>query len=304
VCAATALASSACARSTAPAEGGAAPGTAAATTTTQPPTLDTVSYVGEAQQARAEGTVPWFCRAQGMGGAMGHEDGLANTAYAGRRKEALPADECTKLAAMFDQIIAQVKPYRTRGDVKKAGTFSQAVQFVPGMGTHDMLSASSTGGFTTRMGDPPGPPMFLQYDGMGDDAPLAGMSWFTVSPGGPPEGFPGGNDWWHTHSTLCWRANGIVIGNEISDEECAKRGGANRPLPNVWMAHAWIIPGYEDRYDVFSGAYMCVKGTGRPPAAGDPCHDDHTDPEHGHGAAPGAPMPGMDHGATTTGAAP
>lgn len=283
----------------------AAPPAVVATTTTAPPTLDTVSYVRELEQAREAGSVPWFCRAGGKGGSMGHEGGLANTAYAGQTKGELAAGDCGRLAAMFDRIIEQVKPFRTRGALKQAGAFTQAVQFVPGMGTHDMLVASS-GGFTTRLGEPPGPPMFLQYDGMGDDAPLAGMSWFTVSPGGPPEGFPGANDWWHTHSTLCYRANGVVVGNEISDDDCARLGGANRALPGVWMTHAWIVPGYEDRYDVFSGAYMCVKGTGRPPSPDDPCHDDHSDPEHsgGHAAGTGSSMPGMDHGGDGAGRAP
>jgi hypothetical protein len=266
------------------------------TTAVPPPTLDTVSYKNEARDAAAHGGLPWFCKAQGLGGAMdhGHPGGLANNAYEGKQKGDLSADDCTKLADIFDTMIQQVKPYRTRGDLKKTGGFSQSVQFVPGLGTHDVVR-DSNGGFSTRMGVPPGPPMFLQYDGDGDDAPLAGMSWLSISPNGPPPGFPGDNDWWHTHSKLCYSGPGTVIGNEISDDQCKSMGGENRSLPGVWMSHAWIVPGFEDRYDVFSGAYMCVKGTGKPPAADDPCHDDRSDPEHGN-----APMPGMDHSSPTT----
>jgi hypothetical protein len=274
----------------------ATPPSTAATTTTVAPTLDTVSYATEARQARASGTLPWFCKAQGLGGAMdhGHQDGLANDAYAGKKKGDLSPEDCDKLAGMFDQVIASVKPYKTRADLKKAGAFAQAVQFVPGLGTHDTLRAKG-GGFATRPGEPPGPPMFLQYGGDGDDAPLVGMSWLTFSQNGPPPGFPGDNDWWHTHSTLCYSGPNTVIGNELSDADCAKIGGTNRALPGVWMSHAWIVPGYEDRYDVFSGAYMCVKGDGKPIAPDDPCHNDQSDPEHA-GKGGGVPMPGMDHG--------
>jgi hypothetical protein len=265
---------------------------AATTTTTTPPTLDTVSYTNEAREAKAKGGLPWFCQAQGLGGAMdhGHPGGIANNVYEGKKKGDLSADDCEKLATMFDSIIEQVKPYRTRGELKKTGGFTQSVQFVAGLGTHDVVR-NRNGGFSTKVGEPPGPPMFLQYDGDGDDAPLAGMSWLTISGAAPPPGFPGDNDWWHTHSTLCYSGPGTVIGNEISDEQCKEIGGQNRQLPGVWMSHAWIVPGYEDRYDVFSGAYMCVKGTGKPPTADDPCHHDLSDPEHGGGT----PMPGMDH---------
>jgi hypothetical protein len=55
------------------------------------------------------------------------------------------------------------------------------------------------------------------------------------------------------------------------------------------MAHAWILPGYENTADVFAGAYMCVKGTG-PVAADDPCHADRRDPEH-DGTAPRPTVP-------------
>jgi hypothetical protein len=295
VCAATVLVGSACAASD---DGATSAAPAASTTsTTAAPTLDNVSYVNEVREAKAAGETPWFCRSQGLGGAMdhGHEGGLANNIYAGKKKGDLSADDCAKLAEMFDQIITQVKPFRTRGDLKKAGNFNQSVQFVPGLGTHDTVRGTA-GGFSTKIGEPPGAPMFLQYSGDGDDAPLAGMSWLTLSPNGPPKGFPGDNDWWHTHTSLCYKAAGTVVANEVSDEECTKLGGSNRQLPGVWMTHAWIVPGYEDKYDVFSGAYMCVNGDPHPPAADDPCHDDHSDPEHPSGA--GTPMPGMDHGDT------
>jgi hypothetical protein len=276
--------------------------TTTTTTTTKPPasgkTLQTVSYKAEAAAGKTAGTLPWFCHSEGLGGHMDHaeagEDGLANDAYRGLTKGDLSWDDCTKLADQFDQIIAKVKNYPTRADAKKAG-LGQAVQFVVGLGTHDIVRG------VTSFGPPPNAPVFLQYDGEADTAPLAGLSWMANGANGqPPDGFPGGNDWWHTHLALCHDANGKTVGNELTDAQCKAKGGvSNFGLPgSTFMAHAWIIPGWEDRYDVFSGAYMCLKGTGQPPAAGDPCHDDHSDPEHGGGSS--TSMPGMDHGAATT----
>jgi hypothetical protein len=254
------------------------------TTTTRPPstvTLDNVNYRAQYNEAKAAGHLPWFCHSEGLGGNMDHGEagagGLANDAYRGLTKGDLSDSDCSQLAGMFDQIIPGLRAFKTRGDAKKAGSV-QAVQFVVGLGTHDSVPSY------TRMGLPPGPPMFLQYDGSADSAPLAGISWFTTgSNSGPPEGFPGKNDWWHTHTTLCYATKDgsrQVVGNEISDADCQAKGGMNIRLPNIFMSHAWIIPGYEDRYDVFAGAYMCLKGEGKPPAANDPCHDDHSDPEH------------------------
>jgi hypothetical protein len=257
-----------------------------------------LTYLELYANAKAENLSPWFCQATGVGGSMSHghgaADGLANDFYAGKAKGELTDEQCRGVADFFDKARAVADQFPTRGIAKQhlnrrgQPGFIQSVQFVPGLGTHDLLADVSQSGFD------PQHPMFFQYDGNGDDARLAGLSWFVQQPEGvttPPEGFPGDNDWWHTHATLCYAQDrgGVVVGNEISDEECARRGGKNEGLPRVWMAHAWILPGYENTRDVFSGAYMCVKGTG-PVAAEDPCHDDRTDPEH-DGTAPRPTVP-------------
>jgi hypothetical protein len=271
--------------------------------TTPPPTggsgntLDTVNYVNYANTELNAGRTPWFCKSQGLGGSMdhGHEGGLANDVYQGKVKGTLSAADCRANAKIFQDTIVRVRPYKTRGAAKRAGS-TQLVQHVDGLGTHDSIV-----GFTTP-GPVTGPPMFLQYAGSEDTAPLAGLSWFVINgQPTPPPGFPGDNDWWHSHATLCYSEMGKVVGNEISDEECTKRKGRNMRLPGVWMAHAWIIPGWEHKSDVFSGAYMCVKANGIPPAENDPCRTDQSNPEHGHvttTTAPGTPTTGP--AATTT----
>jgi hypothetical protein len=247
---------------------------------------ESLTFVEIATRAQANGTPAWFCVSSGGGGHHGHSGGPADDHYAGKTKGPLSAADCLAVAEIFDKAMATARRFPTRGvarqHLNRLGQpgFIQSVQFVPGLGTHDLIADVSLSGFD------PERPMFFQYDGSGDDARLAGLSWFVQQPAGvttPPEGFPGDNDMWHTHAQLCYRngAGGVVVGSEISDEECARRNGQNRGLPGVWMIHAWIMPGYENYYDVFSGAYACVRGRGPVTDMADPCRSDVSDPERG-----------------------
>jgi hypothetical protein len=263
---------------------------------------ESLSFVEIATRAQADGMPPpWFCVSSGGGGHHGQSGGLADDHYAGKKKGPLSASDCLAAAAFFDKAMATARRFPTRGVAKahlnRLGQpgFIQAVQFVPGLGTHDLIADVSLSGFN------PERPMFFQYDGSGDDARLAGLSWFVQQPAGvttPPEGFAGDNDMWHTHAQLCYRngVGGVVVGSEISDEECARRGGHNEGLPGVWMIHAWILPGYENYYDVFSGAYACVRGRGPVTDPADACRSEIRDSEHG----PGTPTTTAPTGPTTT----
>jgi hypothetical protein len=262
----------------------------------------TGSYV---QQVNAQGTKHWTCTSQGLGGNMegdqGPTGGVANPAYAGQTKGTLSLADCKKNAQLFDKALAFAMKYPTKGT---ASAMPEAVQFVKGLGTHNM---------TGTIGGPSGNPFFLQYDGEAASAPLGGMSWFTFSASGPPPGFAGNNDFWHSHASLCYTAkSGLkdalpgapgfgVAANEISDAECKERGGVNMKLPGIWMAHAWIVPGYEHQYDVFSGASNCMMGKGVKPAANDPCHfEEAQDMEHGGGSDHNMPMPTTTRATATT----
>jgi len=243
------------------------------------------TYLKMAQDGQKNGTTPWFCHSTGDGGDMGGGHGGMghNDYYSTWVKGDLSATDCVAVGGYFDNALAYAKKWPTKGSAEAAG-FTQAVQFVPGLGTHHMSIAGAAGAVSFN----PNQPFFLQYDGPTASAPIAGMSWFVLgSATSPPEpGWPGKNDFWHTHSSLCYKmVDGVrsVIANEITDAECSAQGGVNTHLPGAWMTHAWIIPGYEDKYDVFSGAYMCLQGKGPGPSQNpaDPCHDDHSDPEHG-----------------------
>lgn len=236
------------------------------------------TFTDQFRAARDEGVLPWFCHSEGDGQDHVPELGQPHDYYDGTVKGDLTPEACADVAAFFDKAWATARRYPTRRDAQEAGAL-QAVQFMDGVGTHDVIPGVTSWQFNAP---DPSRPFYLQYDGDGPDAPLAGMSWYVVRyEEGPPPGLLGDNDWWHTHSTICYTAVGTAVGNEISDEECARRGGVNMIWPYGWMLHAWIVPGYEYPYDVFAGGFGCVRGVG-PAPAGDPCYDVHPAMEHGH----------------------
>ena len=63
-------------------------------------------------------------------------------------------------------------------------------------------------------------------------------------------------DVFHQHNAnggLCLRGGEVVGGEEISRAECAQRGGHKTLLIDIWMLHAWVVPGFECTWGVFSG---------------------------------------------------
>jgi len=64
-------------------------------------------------------------------------------------------------------------------------------------------------------------------------------------------GFTGPNDYPHNHDGLCTRGGLVVGGSSISDEECARRGGSKIGAA-LQMIHAWVVPGCESPYGMFS----------------------------------------------------
>jgi hypothetical protein len=105
-------------------------------------------------------------------------------------------------------------------------------------------------------------PNMLMYDSNSDSGRLTGMVWAVVSGHMPPEGFPGDNDHWHFHETLCFvEGNGgpFIVGDGISDQECAARGGVNEDTSDTWLLHVWL-PVYEgwEATDIFNKEHPTV----------------------------------------------
>jgi hypothetical protein len=101
---------------------------------------------------------------------------------------------------------------------------------------------------TTRVNGPfdPTKPNWLMYDGTAPTSKLTGMMFLETQPGGassvPPAGFPGDNDHWHRHDELCYKAGSFpfIVGEHLTDAECAALGGTNQTFLDSWMVHVWL----------------------------------------------------------------
>jgi hypothetical protein len=108
------------------------------------------------------------------------------------------------------------------------------------------------------------PAMLLvdERDGRDD---LVGFSYWLRSDG-PPAAFAGGNDVWHRHTNLCI-VNGWVDREEVtSAEDCA---GDLLAGSDLWMLHAWVVPGRENRWGGFAVRHpeLCPAATAAPDIA-------------------------------------
>ena len=112
--------------------------------------------------------------------------------------------------------------------------------------------------------DPAHPAMLLvdERDGRED---LVGFSYWLRSDG-PPDAFAGGNDVWHRHTNLCI-VNGWVDREEVtSADACA---GDVLAGSDLWMLHAWVVPGRENRWGGFAVRHpqLCPAATAAPDIA-------------------------------------
>jgi hypothetical protein len=98
----------------------------------------------------------------------------------------------------------------------------------------------------------------ILYDGNGPDARVVGLSYYIMQKGDaePTQGFTGDNDHAHRHIGLCIK-DGLVVGDSTTTpEQCEAQGGKKAGSSGVggWMSHAWVVPGCESPWGVFSGA--------------------------------------------------
>ena len=163
-----------------------------------------------------------------------------------------PAVRAT-LATQLDQARVAAMALPTAAAATAAG-YGMSTQYLAGIGAHYVNGANMTDGVLD-----PSKPEILLYGGNGPDAPLVGVSYIQFAPAGQaPEGFAGPNDVWHFHAALCY-VGGIVVpvgGDDVREENCAKVGGRIREgaaNAQMWMMHAWVVPGWESPWGLFSG---------------------------------------------------
>jgi hypothetical protein len=203
-------------------------------------------------------------------GQMGaHEHGHEGEG-AGPRARTMDPQTAGTLAAQLAQTAPLVRKYPTMGAAKAAG-YRQAGPFAPGLGIHfgRGMGGAPTGDSEGRIdGTSLANPMLI-FDGVTDDAPLAGFM-YNVYAQTEPEGFAGPLDRWHFHTKVCIVPTPTGIDtpfgadvNGVTNEMCAAKGGQMIEFTG-YMVHVWTVPGYESPLGTFSDlnpAIKCKDGT-------------------------------------------
>jgi hypothetical protein len=162
----------------------------------------------------------------------------------------LPIDQPTRVTLAQQQAQARgvALKYPTVADAERAG-YDMSTPYIPCIGAHYTKLA-----LIARFD--PAAPSELLYDGTQPTSKIVGLSYLVYHPGGAPEGFAGPNDRWHQHNAnggLCFNRDGVVVaGEETTPQQCAGLGGSKHLLPDVWMLHDWIVPGWECSWGVFA----------------------------------------------------
>jgi hypothetical protein len=184
--------------------------------------------------------------------------GVAAEEHGARGKveqEPLTAAEQALLTTQLGTAKTAAATYPTVKDALAAG-YMQSTPYVPCIGAHytnEMFAASFD----------PSHPSELLYAGTAPTSKIVGLSYLVWHPGGPPPGFAGSNDHWHQHNAnggLCLKG-GFVVGSEATtNQQCAALGGHKSLLIDIWMLHAWVVPGFDCSWGVFSGECPALGG--------------------------------------------
>lgn len=182
----------------------------------------------------------------------------------------LTTEERVTLARQLSATTELIEAYPTLGAAKAAG-WRRAGPFVPGLGTHysgpGRFSVNSDGDMDPEDLRSP----ILVFDGLDDDAALAGFMYMAYGRDTAPEGFAGPNDVWHYHEALC-----IVMGPDgnldtpfgadlegVTEQMCTDVGGS-WVATTGFMVHVWNVPGYESPDGMFyevNRKITCPDGT-------------------------------------------
>lgn len=186
-------------------------------------------------------------------GKLGHS-GAGHDVFGPVEERPLSADESDSFQEQWRAAVVASSTLATPEQARKAG-YQQAAPFNEGVGTH-WVKWSLVG----RPFDPASPAMLL-FDGIhGRPIRLVGFSYWVESTR-EPAGFAGPNDRWHRHSGLCFTRNGWLADQEVPNS--AACSGFWLSGRNLWMLHAWVVPGLPNIWGRFapSNPYLCSRST-------------------------------------------
>lgn len=190
--------------------------------------------------------------AHGSGASAAPDDNGGHGGHAGPTpwKAMVAQSQCVQLSEELAVARETALSMPTAADAMSAG-YVRVTGYVPGIAAHYMKFSIVDGEFHVAE------PEMVLYDGGGPDARVVGLSYYLIQPGEaePTQGFTGDNDHYHRHVGLCTKLGGGVIGDSsTTEEECARRGGVKANGSEGWMSHAWVVPGCESPWGLFSGA--------------------------------------------------
>ncbi|MEZ5177497.1 MAG: hypothetical protein R2746_04225 [Acidimicrobiales bacterium] len=175
----------------------------------------------------------------GHGGHVGPQPWVALTSQ----------KDCDQLEEELKVARDTAMKYPTAQDAMDAG-WVRVTTYVPGIAAHYMNFGLVDGKFELDK------PEMILYDGDDTDAHVVGLSYYLIQDGSaePTQGFTGYNDHGHRHIGLCVGPGGVIGDSTLTEEECADRGGRKSGGSKAWMSHAWVVPGCESPWGVFSAA--------------------------------------------------
>jgi len=135
----------------------------------------------------------------------------------------------------------------------------------------------------TRAFDPASPAMLL-FD-QASPAHLVGLSYYVRS-ATEPIGFRGAGAHWHRHAGLCI-VHGVLVGEGVARRaDCDHGRGTLVPGRDLWMLHAWVVPGHANPLGTFAAlnSSLCTRAS--------PCTPDGSVPT-GLPIAPGGSTSGV-----------
>jgi hypothetical protein len=163
--------------------------------------------------------------------------------------------------ARFDEQWAAAQSAVTRlntpAKARAAGYTPAAVQ-IAGIGVHWVDWTLIDKPF-----DPAHPAMLL-FDQRVEPPRLVGFSYWIHARA--PDGFAGDNDVWHQHTNLCIVNGWVDREMAATPADCA---GSFLAGSDLWMLHAWVVPGHENRWGPFAvdNPALCPREVGTPDIA-------------------------------------
>lgn len=167
----------------------------------------------------------------------------------------LSPKEQEEFEAQWAEAVAQVEHLDTLEEITKAG-YAIGSGHSDGAGVHYIKWSLIDKPF-----DPAQPSMLL-FDELkrGEEPELIAYSYWVTSDG-PPEGFVGDGDVWHRHLGVCFE-NGYIKDEHVERSDC---DGDWVNGVDMWMLHAWVVPGLENEFGQFHtvNPFLCERVCGR-----------------------------------------